>query len=56
MKIYELIDIQCKQFLSRVKRWVYEGSGWTINSILQHQLAISEIALCEGSSYFFSIT
>ena len=35
-----------------MKRWTYEGSGWTINSIIQHQLIISEIASCEGSSYF----
>ena len=24
------------------------GSSWTINSIIQHQLVISETALCEG--------
>ena len=29
-----------------------EESGWNINSIIQHQLIISEIASCEGSSYF----
>ena len=29
-----------------------EGSSWTINLIIQHQLVISEITPCEGSSYF----
>ena len=35
-----------------MERWTYEESSWTINSILQRQVVISEIALCEGSSYF----
>ena len=42
------------QLLLRVEfeRWTYERSGWTIHSILQHQLFMSEIASCKGSSYF----
>ena len=40
-------------FQQEFERWTYEGSGWTINLIIQHQLVISEIsAPCEGSSYF----
>ena len=35
-----------------VEKWTYEGSGWKINLLIQHQLVISEIAPCEGSSYF----
>ena len=31
---------------------MYVGSSLTINSIMQHQLVISEIAPCEGSSCF----
>ena len=31
---------------------MYEGSSWTINSIIQHQLVISEIASCKECSYF----
>ena len=31
---------------------MYEGSGLTIDLILQHQLAISEIVRCEIISYF----
>ena len=31
---------------------MYEGSGWTINSIVERQLVISEINSCEGCSYF----
>ena len=50
--IDELLDIRHYQFLSRVERWVYDGSGWTINSILQRQLLISEIAPSKGRSYF----
>ena len=38
--IGELLDIQHKQLSSRVERWTYEGSGSTINSIIQHQLVI----------------
>ena len=47
-----LLDIQHHQHSSRVERWKYVGSGWTIHSILQHQIVISEITPCEGSSYF----
>ena len=32
--------------------WTYEVSGWTINSMIQHQLYVSKIVPCEGSSYF----
>ena len=44
--------MQHKQISSRVERWAYEGSVWAINSILQHQLAISKISPWEGRSYF----
>ena len=48
MNIDELLDIQYNQLPSRVERWTYEGSGWTIDLILIQQLVISEIAPCEG--------
>ena len=50
--IDELSNTQHNQLLSTVKSWTYEGSDWTINSIIQHQLVISEIASCEGTCYF----
>ena len=50
--IDELLDIQHNQLSLRVERWIYEGSGWTINSLVQQQLIISEISPCEGSSNF----
>ena len=31
---------------------MYEGSGLTIDSIIQHQIVILEIVPCEESSYF----
>lgn len=37
---------------SRAERWMYEGSGWTTFSILQHQVFISLIALFEKCFYF----
>ena len=52
INIDEILDIQHNQFSLRVDKWTYEGSGWTINLILQHQLVISEIASCGRSSYF----
>ena len=30
----------------------YEESGFPINSIIQHQHLVSEMALCEGNFYF----
>ena len=36
----------------RAESWTYDGSDWTIHSILQHQLYTSEIGSCEESSYF----
>ena len=47
-----MLDIQHNQFSLRFEKWTYEGSGWTINLILQHQLVISDITHCGGSSYF----
>ena len=46
------IDKPHNELSSRVERWKFEGSGWTINSIIQCQLVISDIASCEGSFYF----
>ena len=51
LNVDELLDFQHNQISCRVGSWKYEGSIWTINSILQHQLVISEIASCEGSSF-----
>ena len=48
----KLLHIQNNQLSSRVEGWTYEGSDWTINSIIQHELVISEIATCEGTFYF----
>ena len=42
--IDDLLDIQPNQLSSRVERWTYEGSDCNIDSILQHQIVISEIA------------
>ena len=39
-------------FSLRDERFMYEGSSWTINSIIKYQLVISEISPCEGSSHF----
>ena len=41
--IEEILDIQHNQLLLRVRgeRWTREGSGWTITSVMQHQLDIS---------------
>ena len=44
----ELLHVQHNQLLSRVERWIYEGSVCAIHPI-------SEVAPCEGSS-LFSIT
>ena len=52
LNIDELFDFQHNQISYKVGSWKYEGSICTINSILQHQLLISEIAPCEGSSFF----
>ena len=52
IKIDEILDIKHNQISSRVERWTYERSGWTIDSIIQHQLVISEITPCEESFYF----
>ena len=52
INIDEVLNIERNQFLLRVENGTYEGSGWTINLIIQHRLIISEIAPCEGSSYF----
>ena len=51
MNTDEQPDIYNNQLSSKVERWTYEGSGWTVNSIIPHQLLISKIAPCEGSSY-----
>ena len=45
------IDFQHNQISYRVESWKYEGSIWTIDSILQHTLVISENTPCEGSSF-----
>ena len=50
--IDELLDIQHNQLSSRVERWTYERSSWTINLIIQYHFIISENTPYEGSSYF----
>ena len=52
INIAQLPNIEHNRLTSRVERWRYKGSDWTINSILQHQLVILETAPCEGNSYF----
>ena len=47
-----LLVIQRNQLSLRVERWTYEGLGWKINSIIQHQLVISKLPTGERSSYF----
>ena len=42
--IDKLLDTQHNKFSSRVKKRTYKGSDWTVNSIIQHQFFISEIA------------
>ena len=36
INIDELLDSQYSQVSSRVERWTNEGSGSTVNSIIQH--------------------
>ena len=50
ININKLLDILHNQVSSRVERWTYDGSSRAINSIIQHQLVILEIGLCEGRS------
>ena len=50
--IDKLFDIQHNELSSRLEMWTHGGSGWIIHSIIQHQLVISELAPCEGNSYF----
>ena len=52
INIDELLDTQHNQLSSRAGRWTYNRSDLIINSILQYQVVISEIAPCEESSYF----
>ena len=52
INIDDLLDMQHDQFSSRIERWTYEGSGWILNLVIQHQLVISEITPCEGIFYF----
>ena len=47
-----MFDIQHNHFSSRVERWMSEGSRWTIDSMLQHHLVISEFTPCKESFYF----
>ena len=44
--------INIDEIFDTVGRCMSEGPGWTIYSIMKHQLVRSEIALCEGGSYF----
>ena len=52
----ELNDINLMNYLifniTSFEKWTYEGSGWPINSIIQYQIVISEIAPCAESSFF----
>ena len=52
INVDEPIDTKHNQLSSKVERWMCEGPEWTIISIIQHQLIISEIAPYERSSYF----
>ena len=45
INIDKLFDIQHNQLSPRVDRWTHEGSGRSINLILQHQLIISKLYL-----------
>ena len=50
--IDKMLDKQHNDFFTAITKWTHEGSGLNIQSILQHQLVISEISALEGSSYF----
>ena len=50
--IDKLLDKQQNDLSVRIENWTHEGSGQSIHSILRHERVISEIAPCEGSSYF----
>ena len=52
VNIDELLHMEHSELSSRIEMWINEGSSWRINSIIQHQLVISEITPCEESSYF----
>ena len=43
MNADELLGVQHKHLSSRVERGTYEGSGWIISSIIQHQLCYIQI-------------
>ena len=50
--INDLLDKQHYNISTRIGNWTHEGSGWEFDLMVLHQLGISEIAPCEGSSYF----
>ena len=52
VNIDELLHMEHSELSSRIEMWINEGLSWRINSIIQHQLVISKITPCEGSSYF----
>ena len=51
INIDKILDIHKDS--SRSERWMYDRSAWTINSVVEYQLVISEIASYEGSFYCF---
>ena len=53
--IDELLDMQLNDLSARIGNSTHESSSWSVHSILQHQLFISEITRCEESSYFLSV-
>ena len=52
MNIDELLDKPHDDLSTRLENWVVENSDWSVHLILRHQLVISNISPCEGSSYF----
>ena len=52
MNIDEILDKQQTDLSTRIENQAVEGSGWSVHSVLRHQLVVSDIAPCEGISCF----
>ena len=50
-EIPESLQLSKDQILNMIAKWIYEGSGWTIQSIDNHYLNIVQYQPMKGSSY-----
>ena len=51
IKNFILIDTIIETILTRIARWISEGSGWVIEEVLSHYLNIASYLPLRGSSY-----